>query len=86
MAELPYPNLLARTDEEKIEELVRYLIQFRERLEFILSDIGTDNLSPELATKIASINGISVQDVVESPIFTEAVKSIISKTYGGTNI
>ncbi len=89
MFELPYPNLLTKTNEERIDELVRYLIQFREDLEFILANIGVDNLSDDLQKKLTSLGFVgneeasrvlSVQDVVESPMFAQAVRNIISKS------
>lgn len=52
---LPFPNVLAKTSEEQIGELINYLIQFKETLEFILTNISVENLSPELTAKIQSL-------------------------------
>ena len=52
---LPFPNVLTKTSEEQIGELVNYLIQFKEALEFILTNISVENLSPELTAKIQSL-------------------------------
>lgn len=49
---LPFPRISGRTAEEKINELNNYLIQFKETLEFILTNISTDNLSDELIKKL----------------------------------
>jgi hypothetical protein len=91
---LPFPNLVTRTSEEQIKELVRYLVQFKETLEFLITNIGIDNLSPELREKLSAVGVsqnedevvqitskiLSVADIVESPLFEEAVRNIISNS------
>jgi hypothetical protein len=77
MFELPYPNLLSKTDGERIDELVRYLIQLRETLEFTLENIGIDNMSPELREKIIGVSGVSREQLSE--MIAEAVANINSK-------
>lgn len=49
---LPFPQLRGRTPEEQMGEMQSFLIQFKETLEFILTNIGIDNLSDELITKL----------------------------------
>lgn len=44
----PFPRIQGNTPENQISELVNYLIQFKETLEFALMNISTENLSPEL--------------------------------------
>lgn len=52
---LPFPNITATTTEEQVSQINNYLIQFKETLEFILTNISTDNLSPELQSRIATL-------------------------------
>lgn len=49
---LPFPRVIGETSEKKIAELVDYLIQFKETLEFSLMNISTENLSAELINKL----------------------------------
>ena len=48
----PFPSIQGNTPENKISELVNYLIQFKETLEFTLMNISTENLSPELVSML----------------------------------
>ena len=52
---LPFPRNTGRTPEEQIAEINLYLIQFKETLEFILTNISTNNLSDELIAKLNSL-------------------------------
>lgn len=53
---LPFPNMLSnRPVEEQVTEINNYLIQFKETLEFILTNISTENLSQELVDKLNSL-------------------------------
>jgi hypothetical protein len=49
---LPFLQVKGNTSEEKINEIIAYLTQFKEELEFILTNISRDNLSPELVRHI----------------------------------
>lgn len=40
---LPFPRLNARTTEGKIQELVDYMVQFKEALEFELMEMKEEN-------------------------------------------
>lgn len=51
----PFPMLRGKTPDEQISEIVDYLIQFKETLEFALTNISTDNLSPELQKKLTEL-------------------------------
>ena len=57
---LPFPMLRATTPERQIEELVVYLVQLKEELEFILSNISEDNLSEALRKKLGGL-GVSIE-------------------------
>ena len=52
---LPFPNTTGITPEEKITNISNYLIQLKEELEFILTNISADNLSPTLIDKLNSL-------------------------------
>ena len=47
-----FPSMPKGTPEEQVAELVNYLIQFKETLEFALNNISIDNLSPDLVNKL----------------------------------
>lgn len=64
---LPFPRTNGRTAEEKISEINSYLIQFKETLEFILTNISMENLSDELI-KILNDMGAEIE---KSTIDTE---------------
>ena len=49
---LPFPNVVSQNPEEQINQILNYLIQLKESLEFILTDISIDNLSPELINRL----------------------------------
>lgn len=49
---LPFPRIIGNTPEEKVADIFNYLIQFKETLEFILANISTENLSPDLVNKL----------------------------------
>ena len=52
---LPFPNISGNTPEEQISQLYNYLVQFKETLEFMLTNISTDNLSQDLINKLNTL-------------------------------
>lgn len=48
----PFPRITETTPEKQVVELVNYLIQFKETLEFALMNISTENLSPDLINRL----------------------------------
>ena len=52
---LPFPNFNGKNAEEQVAQINNYLIQFKETLEFILSNITTDNLSQDLIDKLNTL-------------------------------
>ena len=52
---LPFPNINGNTPEEQISQLHNYLVQFKETLEFMLTNISTDNLSQDLVNKLNTL-------------------------------
>jgi hypothetical protein len=51
----PFPRITGETPEKQIAELISYLIQFKETLEFALGNISMENLSPDLVNKINNL-------------------------------
>lgn len=49
---LPFPNVVGSTLEEQTFQINNYLIQLKETLEFILTDISEENLSQDLINKL----------------------------------
>lgn len=55
-----YPTITTSKSEEQIKELVNYLVQFKETLEFTLANISADNLSSDLVSKLNTL-GADIQ-------------------------
>lgn len=84
---LPFPNITSTEPKEQIGQINNYLIQLKEELEFILTNIGADNLSEEIMAKINSVggdvstsqeeieqianNGLKLSDVINSQLFKD---------------
>lgn len=58
---LPFPNITSSVPEKQIADIINYLIQFKETLEFILTSISSDNLSPELK-ELLYVQGTNTQE------------------------
>lgn len=52
---LPFPTINARKTEEQVAQINNYLIQFKESLEFILTNISIENLSQDLIIKLNTL-------------------------------
>lgn len=52
---LPFPGVTQNTPEKQIQEILNYLIQLKETLEFAFMNISTENLSPDL---VNMLNGL----------------------------
>lgn len=50
-----YPNISAKDVVELSQQVNNYLVQFKETLEFVLTNISTDNLSVDLIAKLNSL-------------------------------
>ena len=84
----PFPKVNENAPPEaQIAELVRYLTEFKELLEFELSNISLENLSPDLMNKIKGL-GTDIEQTNDNreeefaqitKIIRETVKSEISK-------
>lgn len=64
---LPFPNITATDAKEQMSQINNYLIQLKEELEFILTNISADNLSPELLSQIRSL-GADVKTTREEQV------------------
>lgn len=73
---LPFPNITATTAEEQAVQINNYLIQFKETLEFILSNISAENLSPALLEKLNTL-GADIEKNAEET--TEQIQQVSTK-------
>ena len=58
---LPFLRITGNTPEKQITEITEYLTQFKETLEFILSNISLENLSPELVRRLEVLDNTIAQ-------------------------
>lgn len=56
----PFPSVKGNTPEEQISELLNYLVQFKETLEFTLMNISVENLSSDLVNRLNDL-GANIQ-------------------------
>ena len=61
---LPFPHITATKPEEQLSQVKDYLFQFKEELEFVLSNISADNLSQDLVDKLNSL-GADIEKEIE---------------------
>jgi len=62
---LPFPNISGSSLEEVVFQVNNYLLQFKEALEFSLTNISTENLSQEVISILNQLNndiGRSVEE------------------------
>ena len=57
---LPFPNIDGKNIEEQTFQINNYLMQFKETLEFILSNISFDNLSQDVIAQLEAL-GSNIQ-------------------------
>lgn len=60
---LPFPRITGATTDQKINELINYMVQFKETLEFALMNISAENLSPDLIRKLEELGADIAQSV-----------------------
>ena len=56
----PFPSVTGKTSEEQIRDILNYLVQFKETLEFALMNISTENLSSDLVNRLNDL-GANIQ-------------------------
>ena len=79
---LPFPRITGNTPEEKVAELINYLIQFKETLEFALMNISAENLSPDLINRLNALGA----DIEKSHTEREEELSQISRISVAVNV
>lgn len=57
---LPFPNIVAGSVEEQTAQINNYLIQLKETLEFVLTNISIENLSQDLIVRLNTL-GADIQ-------------------------
>lgn len=60
-----FPTDSGTTYDERIANIIGYLIQFKETLEFALNNISSENLSPELLNKLNDLGANIEQNKTE---------------------
>lgn len=61
---LPFPNITATNINDLVAQANNYLLQFKETLEFVLTNISTDNLSQDLIEKLNTL-GADIEKSIE---------------------
>ena len=74
---LPFPNILSGSAEAQVVQINNYLIQLKEALEFVLTNISTENLSQDLITKLNNL-GVDVEKSKE--VRDDQLIQIVNKT------
>ncbi len=80
---LPFPNITGTTQTEQLAQINNYLIQLKEELEFILTNIGADNLSAELRLKL---NNLGAELTLRKEEQEDAAAQIKSKTLTASDV
>ena len=73
---LPFPTFAATETTDLVAQLNNYLMQFKETLEFVLTNISTDNLSPDL---IARLNDLGAEIVKSNEERDEQIGQVSGK-------
>lgn len=82
---LPVPNITAKDNGEKITQVVDFLFQFREELEFVLTgiisgDYGKLTAQPAQAVETVVVSSgesqLTVAEVINSAVFRAAIKGV----------
>lgn len=74
---LPFPNVTGKTTEEQVAQINNYLIQFKETLEFILTNISAENLSQDLVEKLNTL-GADIEKSIEDR--DDQIQQVSNKT------
>jgi uncharacterized protein (DUF342 family) len=79
---LPFPSINAKEPEEQVAQLTSYLIQLKEELEFVLTNISVDNLSADLVERLNSLGA----DVEKSEESEEQLAQIVSNSVSASDV
>lgn len=55
MIDLPFPSIIQGETREQIEDIHQYLLRLREELEYIISNLSTENFSTDLNSQFETI-------------------------------
>lgn len=82
---LPFPNITSSDPQGQIKQLIDYLGQFKEDLEFILSDTQNSktvsaNVAEEAVQRVVSTT-VDIREIVGSYAFKQAVADNIPQLY-----
>jgi hypothetical protein len=80
---LPFPNITGGTEKEQLAEMLSYLIQFKEELEFVLTNISTDNLSQDLLKKLNTLGADIEKTNTER---SDDIQQVVNKTFSIADI
>ena len=80
---LPFPNIITGSVEEQTAQINNYLIQLKESLEFILTNISTENLSQELIEKLNTLGADIEKSNVERD---DQLNQIANKTLSVSDV
>ena len=69
--------------EEQVVEIIQYLIQFKETLEFVLMNISTENLSQDLIDKLNTL-GADIEKNKEDR--DDQIKQVTDKTLSVSDV
>lgn len=70
---IPYPSITASDTPTQVQQLKSYLIQLKDVLEDVLTNLSSDNLSDEVKTKLDTLSK-NIEKVKE-----EAAMNVITK-------
>lgn len=76
---LEFPNITALDTAGQIQQIRSYLIQLKEQLEFILTNIGSDNLSVALRQQLNKLGADIRTTQTETSNSVQRVESAVSK-------
>jgi UDP-N-acetylglucosamine enolpyruvyl transferase len=79
----PFPTLSATSVEELASQVNNYLIQFKETLEFALTNINTENLSQDLIEQLNTL-GADIENNNEEQI--DQMSQIAGKTLSVSDV
>lgn len=82
---LPFPRTSGNTPEKQIEEIISYLVQFKETLEFALMNISEENLSPELRKKLNDLGAEITKSNEDREAELAQVSTLVKEAIGNAD-
>jgi uncharacterized protein YoxC len=78
-----FPNITPSSAEEMAAQINNYLIQFKETLEFAMTNISSENLSQELIEKLNNL-GADIEKSIEDR--DDQIKQVSDKTLSVSDV